>query len=83
MPYFVAYLLEKKVYVALPVGWIYDIDSQHENFINNSINRGKTFTCFYPDELSRFFINGRPDENYDPDFTTDIFDCKLTKFFGK
>lgn len=83
MTYFVVFLREKKKYVILPAKWINDIDNHLEKFVNYSLNCSQQFLCFYTEE-THAFINGRPDENFAPDFnSTSCFKAKLKRFYGK
>lgn len=84
MVYFVVFLREMKKNVILPKLWVKDVDNHFEKFVNNSLNRSQLFLCFYPETTSHAIINGRPDENFEPDFnSTNCFIGKMKRYFGK
>lgn len=84
MAYYVVYLNLKQKNVIVPATWIKDIEQHYEKFVNNSLNRSQIFLCFYPDESSQSFIDGRPDENFEPDFQSEnCFTGKLKRYFGE
>lgn len=83
MVYFVVFLREMQKNVILPMSWIKDIENHFEKFVNNSLNRSQLFLCFYPED-AHAFVDGCPDENFEPDFNSEYcFIGKMKRYYGK
>lgn len=52
----------------IPQSWIKEINNQMEKFLNNRINTAQEFTVFYSEELGAVDLDGKPNENFIPDF---------------
>lgn len=69
--YFIVYLKALRKNVVLPATWIHEIGSHFEKFMNKSINSSQWFLCYYTTNSERF-IDGCPDKDFGPDFSTDV-----------
>lgn len=69
--YFIVFLQALRKNVILPASWIYEVEDHFEKFMNKSINSTQWFLCYYTDKNSAF-INGCPDEKFEPDFDKNI-----------
>lgn len=69
--FFVVYLKALKRNVVLPATWIHEIGSHFEKFMNRSINSSQWYLCYYTTN-NNAFVNGRPNDEFLPDFDSDI-----------
>lgn len=87
--FYVAYLLQPKVNIVVPVSWIYQNDKQWQKFVNAGLNTNQTHRIFYTKNPAAWNDNDEPVESYVADFMMDAqefpddgcYEGKLVKFF--
>lgn len=70
--YFVVFLEVLKRNVILPPAWIEKVDEHFEKFINYSVNSSQYFRCYSTTNELAFDLEGRPKNDYSPDFSLDL-----------
>lgn len=63
--FFIAFLVEPKIHVVLPVTWVYDYEKIIQKFIRKSINSNQKCLIYY----SKKTVGGIPDGGIDANFT--------------
>lgn len=63
------YITKLNKHVVVPYTWIKGIGKQFEKFVNVSLNRTQNFLCYYTTNDDAF-IDGCPNQNFQPDFNT-------------
>lgn len=71
--YFVVYLHKLNKHFVVPATWIDGISRQMEKFVNISLNKSQVFLVYYTTDATAF-VDGRPDTNFDPDFSKMVTD---------
>lgn len=69
--YFIVFLSKLQRNVVLPSSWIKDVDEHYEKFMNYSVNSSQKFLCYYTTKETAF-NNGKPKENFPPDFNSNM-----------
>ena len=78
--YFVVYLYKLNKHYIVPKTWIDGIDSQMEKFVNISLNRSQIFLIYYTTNEAAF-IDGRPDPDFNPNFSKIVTDLNADGTF--
>lgn len=72
MGFLVAFLIEIRKNVIVPISWVHNLSAQHEKFMNYGLNCNQKFLCFYTDNLEAFNDDGSPRHDYVPDFDLEM-----------
>lgn len=64
--FFIVNILSSKTNVIIPKAWVFGIENQWEQLVNNGIRRNEQFVCFYSEQQHVFDDQGRPNEEYIP-----------------
>lgn len=94
--FFVAYLFDFDVYIAIPVSWVHDYKKVVERFMHSGLKWSKKEElCFYGEHEDVMDCGEAkiPNRLFEPDFNAalsynypcekGLFICKLESFFGK
>lgn len=62
--YLIVYIRNLKKNLIVPISWVKDVDEHLEKFINNGLNTGQRFLCFYTPNTDAYEENGAPKSDY-------------------
>lgn len=74
--YFVAKILSSNTIVVVPKKWVFGIENHWERMVNNGINKNNSFLCFYSEKPDALDAQGRPNEEYIPDWEDFLWENK-------
>lgn len=70
--FFIAFLVEPKVHIVLPVTWVYDYEEIIQKFIRKSLNSNQKCLIYYSKKTVDDIPDGRIDANFTAP-TSEIF----------
>lgn len=89
--FYIAYLLDAKIHVVIPVTWVFNHEEIVQKFMRNAVNSNQKHLIYYNKETFNGIPDGRIDSNFTAPKRNDFpfigeeacFIAKLTHYFSK